>query len=113
MLPPVNKNLEAVNCPLALTWKLLADIISSVGVIEDERTKLLLDILLAPIINPPILPPLKCTSEPEMIPLDDKIKAPLELDIEVLFIANPPIVRDVDFSTPAVVTLNGASANVA
>ena len=64
-------------------------------------------------VKPATLPPVNNTCEPVISPLDLKIKASFELVISEEFILNPPISPVVDFTNPAVVTLNGALLNVA
>ena len=117
---------EAVTCPLAFTLKLLADMISSAAVVEEERTKLSLDSLLAPNVNPPIVPPVASISSVTIVPLIDTFEAvtcplaftlklladiisafPVEddiikllLDIKVVPIVNPPMLPSDALSIP-------------
>ena len=65
------------------------------------------------IVNPAITPPVSNTSEPVICPLFFNIKLLFELLIAVALIPNPPIVPAVAFNTPPLVTLKGASENVA
>ena len=56
IVPPSALIFDAVICPPAVTIKLLADMISSVDVVDEDKTKLVLDSLLVPKVNPPIEP---------------------------------------------------------
>ena len=139
-IPPVNKPLvavmspviftfEAVNCPSTLTLNLLADITKSLAVVDDERTKLALDILLSSIVNPPIEPlfafkeiavilPLKFTFDALTLPAWSTLKL-LELinvvwdpsfistspgtDSEWSSSVNPPIVPPINLTCEPVI----------
>ena len=65
--------------------------------------KLLLLILSLPISQPPILPPLKNTSEPVIPPLELNINLSSNDFICVSFTAKPPIDADTNLAYPAVV----------
>ena len=66
------------------------------------------------ILNPPIVPPLNNTLEPVICPVEPVTWKESFADFSPFeAIVKPPIVPAVDFNTPAFVTLNSASANVA
>ena len=90
-IPPSIKAFDAVSCPPVLTLKLLADITKSPSVVDDDKIKLLLDIDVVPISNPPIEPvpafnvpsksplvavilPLKSTLEAVILPAFETLK---------------------------------------
>ena len=112
--PPSNNTLEADNCPFALTLKLLADMISSSGVIDEDKTKWLLEIAVVPKTNPPIEPlsvlicvavtsPLNCPDVAVILPVKSTLDAVMfpffKWTLEAL-ISTSPLAASIKFVLP-------------
>ena len=80
ILPPSNKNCDAVTFPLAFTLNLEEDIKKSLLVADELIKKLLVELFKASDVksNEAIFPPVNKTVEPVICPLDFIIKLSLE-----------------------------------